>query len=164
MPHRTNAFTLQELLIVMILSGILLSTAYYGLRVVQQYHYRFDQRNAVNLQYQTLQSLLQRDVDRATYVMKEGEAIVCYRGNEAIYYEFTHEAVVRKQGGLTEAFTGPAQDMRCYFLKDEVILNHQPISELAFTILSGEERLPFRVHKTYAADQLIQLTSQTWPD
>ena len=164
MTRRTDAFTLQELLIVMILSGILLSTAYYGLRVVQQYYLRFDQRSEQNLAHQTLHSLLQRDFERAVYVVKEERAVVCHLTNEPIIYEFTTEAVLRRQAGITDSFPGPAQELRCFFLGDEVVLPGQPISELGFTITSQEESLPYRVHKTYAADVLMHLTSPAWPD
>ena len=164
MTHRTDAFTLQELLIVMILSGILLSTAYYGLRVVQQYYLRFDQRSEQNLAHQTLHSLLQRDFERAVYIVKEERAVVCHLNSEPIIYEFTTEAVLRRQAGVMDSFPGPAQELRCFFLGDEVVLPGQPISELTFTMTSQEEFLPYRVHKTYAADVLMHLTSPAWPD
>ena len=164
MTRRTDAFTLQELLIVMILSGILLSTAYYGLRVVQQYYLRFDQRSEQNLAHQTLHSLLQRDFERAVYVVKEERAVVCHLNSEPIIYKFTTEAVLRRQAGAMDSFPGPAQELRCFFLSDEVAMPGQPISELTFTITSQEEFLPYRVHKTYAADVLMHLTSPAWPD
>ena len=162
MTRRTRAFTLQELLIVMILSSILLSTAYYGLRVVQQYYHDFSQRSARNLRYQTLQSQLQQDFSRATHVEKEENVIVCYLTNQVVSYEFSDEAVVRTQGTLSETFPGSAQDMRCYFQEDEVVFNRQPISELRFTMEVEAELLSFRAHKTYAADALIN--TSLWPD
>ena len=164
MTRRTDAFTLQELLIVMILSGILLSTAYYGLRVVQQYYLRFGQRSQQNLAHQTLHSLLQRDFERATYVVKEENAVVCHLTGEPVAYAFTAEAVLRRQAGITDSFPGPARNIRCFFLGDEIALPGQPISELAFSVSSQEELLPYRIRKTYAADVLMHLTSPTWPD
>lgn len=162
MPRRTDAFTLQELLVVMILSGILLATTYYGLQTVQQYYQSFNRRSERTLRYQTLHHLLQRDFRRAEYIVRQDKAIVCYLTNGTITYDFTDEAVVRTQGELHESFPGSAQDMQAYFRSEPMVLNNHPIDKLRFTLTVQEEVLPFRIQKTYAADQLMKLNQ--WPD
>ena len=131
---------------------------------MQQYYRSFDLRHTRNVACQTLQHLLQQDIDQATYVTKENDAIVCHYDRHTVVYQFAGQAVVRKQAGLTEAFPGPAQNVRYFFQNQAVTLNRQPIDELAFSVLIDDEQLAFRAHKTYAADQLMQLTSESWPD
>lgn len=167
MPRRLNAFTLQELLIVMILSGILLATAYYGLRMVQQYHHQFSASSERTLRYQTLQRLLQQDFDQAFRIEASQETIHCFHEHKTIHYRFSPEHIVREQGVQLDTFPGQATQRQDYFLAQTINPDHtpQPISALVFSLTVNEELLTFQVYKHYAADQLITLTqSSTWQD
>ena len=148
----------------MILSSILLATAYYGLQLVQQYYYHFDLRNTRTLQHQALYSRLQRDFDQAVYVTQEGATVICHQQYQTVQYEFQEESIVRTQAGLIEIFDISVQDRQCAFLQNPGEGQDLWVYELTFALQQEDELLSFRISKVYAADLLMQLTSESWPD
>ncbi|WKN45350.1 PulJ/GspJ family protein [Tunicatimonas pelagia] len=165
MRPRTRAFTLPELAVVMVISSLLLIAAYYGLTLIQQYYTRFRTQQVQSLQYRTLNSVLQQDFEKSKYILRQdNRTVTCHWVEGSTSYQFTSDAVVRKQAGLQEKFPGTAQDLQCYFLTQEVFVAGKPISTLSFTLKVEDQLLRYRAQRTYAADELMQLTPTVWPD
>ena len=93
--NRVKGFTLQELLIVMLLSSIIMYGIYQGMNYILLHFYKFDHQISEKDIFLMERNMLKRDFyeSDSVYVLYDG--FVCYSGNKKIIYE-TNERKLKR--------------------------------------------------------------------
>jgi prepilin-type N-terminal cleavage/methylation domain-containing protein len=116
--HKVAAFSLVEMLVVMVLSSMMVGIIYFVYYTVNSYQVslsrKFNKVEGVN----SLYSLLTHDVDRSEYIevttTKVLKCHVKYTGND-IYYSFSPLYVLRMQESRTDTLACPVNSV-AFFL------------------------------------------------
>jgi prepilin-type N-terminal cleavage/methylation domain-containing protein len=148
---RINAFTILELLVVMVISSILLAIAYQALDITQTSYWRYYSANRDALHLKSLMTTLRNDFEAAQAVVCSSDEMQCVRGEQLISYRFGHGMVTRRIAQEEETFPFEATEIRYFF--DGV--ERRPIRELAdeaeisFRFNRETVVLPLKRHKAY---------------
>lgn len=101
---KIKAFTLVELLVVLILSGVLASLVggiFYYLFVYQQ---QIDRKPVAVNSMQQLDYLLKKDFDQSEKLFLEGRSLQCINKQDSVNYTFEGSAVIRQQSIVVDTF------------------------------------------------------------
>lgn len=160
---RLKAFTLLEMLIVMLLSTLVLAVAYLALQLVNMQYVNFDRNTEKIMTVSRLRTQLAKDLARADVVRHQGDCLVlekhiapAHRG--LIEYCFEDSLLLRRQEQLTDTFhLTPAA---IAFSWEGRAQSEGPIDHVSFTGGLNGEVYPFLFRKTYDARTKWQLTNQ----
>ncbi len=156
MQQKIKAFTLQELLVVMVLSSILLSTLYIGLQMTQQYFIRFSRSGESIEQLQLLQRIMSKDIEQSEWMLSRNHELILIRQDKNVVYTLGDEIVREQNGVLTDRLPFSAQNARFSFQDKETYSREQSIADVCnFTISYQGEVLTYSFAKQYAAAQQI---------
>ena len=97
-------FTLVELIIVMILTGILVGLAGGVFYYLNSYRIQVD-RKAIPLNtVSRLEYVLRRDVEESQTIIAEEDLLKCYFASDSVIYQSVDTVLLRRQAGFTESF------------------------------------------------------------
>ena len=153
---RIRAFTLQEMVVVLLLSAILTGFAYYAFMAVQQYYQKYTYKSSFVEQVKRLDFLLNQDTRKSKVVRKTESGFVCVYKNHEVDYVFEEEVILRKQNMVVDTFYCTNLELTCLMKKNTPVLNGHLLDELSLTMNISNEPLHFRLKKKYAADILMQ--------
>ena len=146
MIRNVRAFTVFELLVVMVISGILTGIVYYALRVVQSSYHTFSYQTENVLRLKTFAVLLQRDFQTAEAVTANGEdELECHFPNYTIKYNMTAKAITRTINNDTEAFE--YEFGGCEFFQDNMLVvpRNEVVDRLRLTLRLDKEEVTLNV-------------------
>lgn len=158
-PHtpKLKSFTLIEMVIVMIISGIIISIAYFSFFIIAQRFNSFSSSSRSLMEIGTLNNLLAEDFNDAKSVNVEGDEILVIKDSSSIHYLFEEEYILRQQESLIDTFKLIAEKKKYYLNNREFFLYAGKIDELEFNCEYNKELFYFHFKKNYGADQLIHL-------
>jgi prepilin-type N-terminal cleavage/methylation domain-containing protein len=154
--NKLNAYTLTELVVAMLISGIVVSITYtcFGLLSGQ---FRAFKRNAETVnQLVLLDALLTRDVNACDYLVRTQTGIACHYAARTIAYTFGDGYVCRRDGAVTDTLAFAPSRLETEFRRLPEGLPGNLIDRVAFRGLSGEDEHVFLYRKHYGADRLME--------
>ena len=161
--ERLPAFTILELVLAMLITGLLIGMAFTVVTMIIGIHRDFNEKNQIMAKVLLLDRLLKKDFRQAKTIQIKGDQILFMRAGDTIGYHMTTVDVRRKQHALTDTLAIPVRDLRLYFDKHEIInysdaAEERMIDELGFRLLLKTKDLQFNYHKTYSAQDLFNTT------
>jgi prepilin-type N-terminal cleavage/methylation domain-containing protein len=155
--YRTRAYTLLELAVVMVLSGILFAMAYQALHFIQSSYSNFSQRNSQVVKNKGLFHWLNRDVRRADAVYVSDAEIICYRQLNTVVYKTGTNYIVRQQAGRDDTFK-LKNIVATFYFENKIIEPKTPVlaDHLQIEGQLENENVILGVFKSYAADELFR--------
>lgn len=142
MNRRMPAFTLLELLIVMVLSGIVSASIYLTFSYIQKYYSSFKENQEYISSYSNLHHRLQEDFHRSAMVYRGEGQLHFQQARSAVNYEFLDGMISRQQGALIDTFFVEFQNLQFFLDQEEVLKDEHLINEVKFSALvKGEELL-----------------------
>ena len=158
---KLKAFTLLELLFVMILTTIIIGIGYFAfaIAVKQLYSYKENSKKIAGAFQLTM--LLNKDFAEAKSVMKANDTLVFTSPlNNRLQYSFSEEYIIRNINSATDTFFYGTQNRNEKFLDKPADTNNGLVDEIYFEIKTGKEQFEiFHTVKTYGADVLLQQES-----
>jgi prepilin-type N-terminal cleavage/methylation domain-containing protein len=156
------AFSLVELLVVMVLSSIIIGIIYFSYSTITSYQLRLTNQKRLAEDSATLYFVLKKDVQQSEAVRAVSpETIVCERSFGLISYGFHHGYVLRQQLERIDTFLLRFERPRFFqqkklleaypFLVDEIQLRPQ---------VNDDTTLSTTIFKYYDAAMLIQMTQK----
>jgi len=147
LARKVKAFTLFELLVVMLISAILLGIVYYALQIANGRYISFTSETGRLLQLKTLIHTMQRDLEKADDVLAEGDHFRCSSQSTEVTYTIGSESIRRTVHGTEEIF--PCKpDAYAYFFDGVAIKSGQgPINGIEFTFKMKGETLMFTLNR-----------------
>lgn len=153
-----KAFTLLELLFVMILTTIIIGIGYFAFTLsVKQLHAYKENSEKITGAFQ-LTMLLNRDFAEARSVLKINDTLLFTNTlNNRLEYFFSENYILRNINSTVDTFFYSTQNMSEKFLDAPVITNNGLVDEIYFEIKSDKDRIEiFHATKSYSAEALIQ--------
>lgn len=160
--HHIKAVTLLELLIVLAVGSVVFASAAKCYEIVFKQTFIIKKViNAVEEVHQ-LHYILERDVFKATHILKEGERSLHFRNDSlSASYELGEQVILRRQALHTDTFHIPASDIQLGLVAADPGL--QLVDRIQFTGLLFEKKENFIFKKTYSAETLLNLSPEETP-
>jgi len=153
---KLKAFTLLEMIVVMILMGLVTGIAFYAYEIISSQYYTYQQSMDHNNQLLLFEKTLMQDISKSEYLEKTTEGFQCIFPDKSIKYDFAGDYVLRTITVPDTFFIKIENDSASFFNKT-ILSAGDPIQKLSFTVLVKEDTLNHVFIKTYGADVLIRL-------
>ncbi len=148
---RLAAFTLLEMLIGMLISGLVVAAAFSAFRMVSMQHKRYSERSAALHQLIHFRHALGYDFFHADSVLTSDEQTIRVFGKREVAYHFTEQFVVRNDGQATDTFLIKNTVLHIDEHRSDWFASNYLIRDLRIDFDFGSGRLPFRLEKKYPA-------------
>jgi prepilin-type N-terminal cleavage/methylation domain-containing protein len=156
LPTHNKAFTLLEVLVVMILSGILLSLTLLALRIIWSQYIKASRHTEETAALNRLTHRMERDFEQADRITRQPSGLSFHRQNQQVLYEPAEDYWLRIQDEVTDTFYLPPRQLQCFYLKKQLLPAQTLLDELIFETEFREEKLIFHFIKHYDAQTLMQ--------
>ncbi len=158
-----KAFTLLELLIVMLLSSLVLAVAYLALQLVNAQYLHFSRNTEETVALSVLRTQLAKDLERTSIVWRRGGCLVLEKyavldNSARVEYCFQDSLLLRRQEQLTDTFRFAATAI--VFSWEGAEQSQGPVDQISFNGKLNGESYPFLYRKDYDAQMKWQLTNQ----
>ncbi|MBS1624351.1 MAG: prepilin-type N-terminal cleavage/methylation domain-containing protein [Bacteroidetes bacterium] len=153
--NKLPAFTLFEMMIVMVLTSIMFAITYTAFRSVSYIHGRQTAASTDLGEIRMLDGVLRQDIDRSQAVREVRTATIeCLTPDKSITYMIMSHKVLRTlSSGQTDSFAVdavPASLSLGYSGAEDGMIDH-----LSFDVVLGEDRIPLRYAKDYSENLRI---------
>lgn len=150
-PKRLQAYTIIELIIIMVLTGILSAFTFSALGLFSQSFSLFHKVTGRSYELTLLHKLLIKDMDQAVLVLQEDEKILNFEyADKKVYYEFEEKYILRRDV-LLDTFHVVAQNYKLELLPS----SDKIVQSLTFELLVSEQVIPYVFRKPYPADIFV---------
>jgi len=165
---RLKAFTLIELIVALIISGIVISIAATCYQIVYKQYKEYKNVNETLSQAALLNMLLNKDFQNFQYVNKTSDGIefsgfsTQQTSNEEqkTVYEFGQQYIIRKYTTIQDTFGVVLANTSLKFQNKEIENNSTLVDELSFETDVIQENETFHYKKQYGADVLMKLENK----
>ncbi len=156
------AYTITEIVVVMLLSSIVVTMAYKSFAIVNHQYHLFRKSQDVTAQQVLLDRLLATDFFRAVYITRPAEdQIQCVFKDHRSVYHFTGAYITRRMAGVLDTFYVQPTRLEIQAIPQSEAFDEPFVQSLSFAHGPGEaEPNTFRYEKHYGADLYINLTAE----
>jgi hypothetical protein len=153
-----KAFTLLELLFVMILTTIIIGIGYFAFSVSIKQIYFYKKNSKKITEAFQLTMLLNKDLAEAQSAVKSNNVLVLTsKTNSELRYYFGEEYIVRKNSFAADTFFYETQSRSEKFLDKPADPNNGLVDEIYFEMKTNEEQFEiFHAVKPYSSEALIK--------
>jgi prepilin-type N-terminal cleavage/methylation domain-containing protein len=152
---KIKAYSLVELMVVMVIGTITIAVAYQGYLLFYQQFLSFKTVVNHNAELSLFDALLDSDIKDSKEVKKRASGIVCRYKEREVLYNWSDNYVTRKQELVTDTFYFKISNLKLMFNSKDA-QDNELIDELSFEKNDiKEEVTPFIYKKWYGADVLI---------
>ena len=158
MNRRLKAYTLTEMIVVMLLTAVVIGMAYSVFQIISKSYTSFNRKNEKVNDAERLEHWLGRDLQRADACLNEKDGLKLLIGLDTVGYTFKDSVVTRTSlridsfrvytANLTLTFGGQMLDPK----------TEQPVDQVSFELNLEKQRIPEVFYKLYSAEQLIHIT------
>lgn len=163
MKSKISAFTLMEVVVVMVLSSIVISMGYTLLRLVQHEFISFEKEDSEQVKISELHSALENDFIRADRVFFDADSVKLYCNfpeRRTISYQFTSATVLR-QDIRVDTFWVATSLLFPLKVDSLVLLPRFMISTLSFTIKTEDNHfIRTHFHTSYPSRVYMETPTQ----
>lgn len=158
---RLKAFTVLELLVVLVVSALLFGMALAALRLVQRQQQRIEGRSAVLGQISTWQATMAADFRASQSVELAHDRIRCQRADGPIFYTYSYpdSTFVREQGEVSDTLRLPIR--ACAYWWQGQARTAGFIDELTLLGVAAQDTFYFQAKAYYPAQQQLLPFSTT---
>jgi len=151
--RRLSAFTLLELVVVLVVSALLFRLAYAALGLVQQQQRIFERRSATLGQLSTWQNTLSADMQQARRVVATADQLHCQLPDREVVYSWPDSILTRQQGELTDSLVVPVRLVTTYW--EGKPRTQGLVEEASFLLVAEGDTFYLQAAARYAAQQLL---------
>ena len=154
LPYRLSAFTVLELLIVMVVSALLFGMAYAALRMVQRQQRAIERKSAALSQVSTWQAALTADFRTGAVIAVADDQLRCEGEGRQVLYTLQDSALMREQGEVVDTLPMPVRE--CTYYWQGRPRTSGLIDELAIVVgTAARDTFYLQASARYAAQQLV---------
>jgi prepilin-type N-terminal cleavage/methylation domain-containing protein len=148
---KLRAFTIMELVVVMVISGIVTGIAFFGYSVSSIYFRRFHDSALSITRVSLLHSTLENDFREAVMIRQpQANTIVLTKKNETVSYSFSEGGVVRENPGSKEVFP-----LRLSAVS--ILFEGLPAAGFLDEVYFETDHGPFHFSKLYSSEELMAI-------
>jgi hypothetical protein len=154
--NKICAYTIMEMVIVMLLSGIVISISFKSFDILSKSYMDFKGSQDTIAQYATLDRLLTLDFMRCREVRKTEDGLDLIFTGSKIQYTILPDLLLRRQASLTDTFKLVAENISLKFKKNECKTEGHLVDEFLFEDNYRQELETYHYTKQYGADILMR--------
>ena len=151
-PQRINAFTLLELVVVLVVSAVLFRLAYAALGLVQRQQAVYERHSATLGQVSSWQQALANDLRRASRVELMADELRCQLPIGPVVYAWRDSALIRQQGEVLDTLEIPVR-AGAYFWQGQP-RSRGLVDEVSY-LLAARDTFYLQATAHYAAEQML---------
>jgi len=160
MKQKVKAFTIMEVTITMLITGLIIGITYTSYSIVIKSYHSFTTKNDSMAVLVSLDHVLKRDFDRADSILKDSAGITIKKNDVSIKYIFMPDFIVRNSV-RNDTFKVQTQDVITTFenitnIEMQATAEQNRIDGLDFTLVFQNEKIPYHYRKLYSSENLIQ--------
>ena len=152
---RFRAFTILELLTVMLITSLVISAGYLTLNVMGFQFELFKSSTEKNEELYRLEYLLKTDFNNASEVIRTAEGIEI-RDTFPVIYVVTYKRLIRTKNEIVDSFNYAIKDIIYSFEGRTIEYSGELVDRIYFVIRIGDLEIPFIAKKWYAGNVLFK--------
>lgn len=162
-PRRLEAFTVLELLVVLVISAVLFGLAYTALGAVQRQQQLIARKSATLAAISTWQAALAADFAAGSRVEVANDQVRCRHphGSVRYTYSFPDSVLVREQGEIMDTFPLPIRE--CTYFWQGQPRTVGLIDEMALFGVAAQDTFSLQAATAYPAQQFVPPFAPTAP-
>lgn len=163
MMQKLKAFTLMELLIGMIISGVLISICYMSYTLINKQYLNYKTIKAELTEVLQFNSVLDRDIanaERMSFI--ESKLIINRKKKSDLEYNFEASFILRKEGEVTDTFRLISLNLIPSYLMSRGTMSENLLMSLSFDALVLGEQEHFQFRKSYDAETVVNADIQNF--
>ena len=146
------AFTIIELVVVMILSSIILGMAFTAVRSIQQSYELYDQQTQAALDISDFQTLLNTDFENSKLASCANTTLFLTFEQHDLQYQFDYDWVIRQTAYFSDTFFIENNTPTFYYQNQPISIGNIDFLEVKST--NEEEEVVFYFEKKYSSTEL----------
>lgn len=153
---KIKAYTLMEVTVAMLLSAICIGICYTAYDIIGKYYATFQQKNESADIVLSLRQVMEKDINKATIMMKTSDGFLCKQDIAAVAYIFNDGEILRQIESLrTDTFKVAWKDYFVGFEGAEVI-EADTLDQVKFTLVMDKQTfVPLHFAKHYSSHNLF---------
>lgn len=157
MKNKLAAFTLMEVTVAMLISGLVITICYTAYGLIQGYYMRFGEKNKASSLVLDLKHVLERDFIKAVHIIRTEDGFVVRQDSLVVNYIFNDKQVLREVKDLhTDTFAMPVQKMDFYFEGHEVH-TADTVDQVNLELqMNKDTKVPVQLNKYYSSADLFK--------
>ena len=152
---RFAAFTIIELIVVMLLTTVIATLSYLVIDNTQQHFWLYEKSNNASLEVAALNTLLKNDFHQATDIQLVNEAIVFQMADNQVVYQFDGKKIKRINETIADILNVNTLDMQISFENEPV--EKGKIDQLQLECKYSEDKITLNYTKEYSSKDLWKL-------
>lgn len=116
---RLPGFSLIELVIVMMLSGVVLGMVYYSFHITQLTFTRFLKNKKQQEDFHVMNANLERDFFKSDSITYQDRIVSCYLKDEMVIYDIAEKGIYRNQNNSLDTLQIVVEECICSFEREE---------------------------------------------
>jgi hypothetical protein len=157
--RKIRSYTIMEMIVVMIISAIVVGTAYNTYRIVFQQYLTMRNTSEILRQMSLLDVLISRDVDNCNYIRRTHEGFSCHYEINEINYYLEKDLVLRAEGLVMDTFRISPLNIDMKYNNVDVMQVSSYVDRITFEHRYKDETISFAFQKKYGADFLMKADS-----
>lgn len=153
--NKIKAFSILELIVVMLISMIVMGIAYQGYLLFHKQFLSFKKNADKIADLSLMDRLLHSDISDSRIVLKNSKGIDCIYPDKTIIYEWEDTYALRKDAGLIDTFHLTALEGITFTFLSKPANTFEMVDELVFIDKTKESQKVFHYLKKYGADIII---------
>ncbi|HEY8402746.1 MAG TPA: hypothetical protein VIK89_15865 [Cytophagaceae bacterium] len=157
--NKLKAYTVMEMIVVMLLGGIVISIAFTSFRILSTQYNHYQKSNGEIADIALLNKLMSRDISEAEMLVRTYDGFECRGGRRRVVYQLDGHYLLRHYL-ITDTFPIKPLEVKFSFLGQPQEIPEYPIDQFEFSGGVGDEVLFFSFQKLYGADILMEYQSR----
>ena len=146
-----KAFTLLEMLVVMVLTGIVFGIGYTTYDLMHKQFAQYESHHEELLRLEQLKTLLKTDFFEARKITKNHSGIRIEQMEETIAYLFENEHIIRLKMGVNDTFHYPTGEVNMFYEKQRQDFQEALIDQLSVEVVYKGQSQTLSFLKKYDA-------------
>lgn len=152
MNLKLKAFTLIELIVVMMLFGIIMTIAYNSLLMVQQLYRQYEIKKSAQLELEEFIFYVNKDFKEAIAIKEYQDELTLIHVQDTVLYHWDNAGVTRLQAMRIDTFNYQISQVEF-----EYALNSDYIKSLNFYLTQNQQTIEIQVNRQLDAKSQFQL-------
>ena len=153
---KLQAFTLLELITVLILSGIVTLMAYSALNIIRSYYHNFREKELSKAEISKLAMIIDQDFQKAKGIVGDESKIILNFQTHEVTYQFMSDYILRVQFNAQDTFHLTTHDLTLKRTGGKKDKNDNLINELQL-VAGNQDSIFFHFNKNYDAATLFRI-------
>lgn len=156
---KISAFSLMEIIVVLLLSAIIMSMAFQGYQVFSKYYKEYNQATLEAEDINQLHTLLTKYTLTSKKITHNSSSIYFHFEKEVFEFSFKRDFLLSTIHDRVDTFFCTTQDLHFFWLEEEQFVSGELVDEFSFQVVTNKT-YPFAFKKQYDTQTYFEIDIQ----